>query len=48
MTHPHHDATDGHQCCRGKAKLLCPEERCHDHIASGFELAIRLHRNAAA
>ena len=48
MTHPHHDTANGHQRCRGKAKLLCSKERCHNHIASGFELAIRLHRNAAA
>ena len=48
MANSHHDTANGHQGCRGKAKLLCAEERCHNHIASGFELAIRLHRNAAA
>ena len=44
----HHDAALDHQRRGGKAELVGAEQRADDDIAAGFELAVDLHRNAAA
>ena len=44
----HHDAALDHQRRGGKAELVGAEQRADDDIAAGFELAVDLHRYAAA
>ena len=48
MALAHHDAAHRHQRRGGKAELLGSQQRRNHHVASGLQLAVGLHPNAAA
>ena len=47
MTLPHHDAALDHQRRGREAEFVRAQQRADQHIATGFHLAIDLHRDAA-
>ncbi len=48
MADAHHDAAQRDQSSGGKTKLFRAEQRRDHHVAAGFQLAVGLHRDAAA
>ncbi len=48
VAHPHHDAAEGYQWCRGEAVLFCAEEGGDRHVSPGLNLTVRFYGDAAA
>jgi hypothetical protein len=48
VTHPHHDAPGYDQRCGRESELLRAEQRRHDDVPAGFELAVGLDDDAVA
>ena len=48
MAGAHHDATTHHEWRCREAKFFCTKQCCHNHIAPGLHLTIRLHNDAVA
>ena len=48
MADAHHDAAHRHERASGEAKFLRAEQRRHDDVATGLQLAVRLNRDARA
>ena len=48
VTLAHHDATFHHQRCGGETKFIRAQQCADHHIAPRFDLAVDLHRDAAA
>ena len=48
MAFAHHDAACRNQRRGGKAELVSSEQRTNDHVATGTDTTVDLHRNARA